>query len=101
MNAVITLGIDMSSQPEGTAACAVSWEIDRAVVASPCLGCNDEVLDEMNQTRLALMRRLAGQRHSQWLWVHGSLPLGTTIFANGSVSGRKTALCTKVWAAGR
>ena len=47
MNAVITPGIDMSSQPGGTAACAVSWEIDRAVVASPCLGCNDEVLDEM------------------------------------------------------
>src|ERR1700739_4756758 len=47
MNVVITLGIDMSSQPKGTAACAVSWETDRAAVAPPGLGCTDEVLGEM------------------------------------------------------
>jgi hypothetical protein len=66
MNAVITLGIDMSSQPKGTAACAVTWEVDRAVTVTPCLGCDDEMLSEMipNQTRSALMRRLAGPRSS-------------------------------------
>ena len=47
MNAVITLGIDMSSQPKGTAACAVTWEADRAVAVTPCLGCDDEMLSEM------------------------------------------------------
>jgi hypothetical protein len=47
MNAVITLGIDMSSQPKGTAACAVTWEADRAVTVTPCLGCDDEMLSEM------------------------------------------------------
>ena len=47
MNAVITLGIDMSSQPNGTAACAVTWEADRAVTVTPCLGCDDEMLSEM------------------------------------------------------
>jgi predicted nuclease with RNAse H fold len=47
MNAVITLGIDMSSQPKGTAACAVTWEADRAVTVTPCLGCDDEILSEM------------------------------------------------------
>jgi len=47
MNAVITLGIDMSSQPKGTAACAVTWQADRAVAVTPCLGCDDEMLSEM------------------------------------------------------
>jgi hypothetical protein len=47
MNAVINLGIDMSSQPKGTAACAVTWEADRAVTVTPCLGCDDEMLSEM------------------------------------------------------
>ena len=47
MNAVITLGIDMSSQPKGTAACAVTWEADRAAAATPCLGCNDGMLSAM------------------------------------------------------
>jgi hypothetical protein len=47
MNAVITLGIDMSSQPKGTAACAVTWQADRAVAVTPWLGCDDEMLSEM------------------------------------------------------
>ncbi len=47
MNAVITLGIDMASQPKGTAACAVIWEADRAAAATPCLGCDDGILSEM------------------------------------------------------
>ena len=47
MNAVITLGIDMSSQPKGIAACALTWEADRAVAATPCLGCDDGMLSEM------------------------------------------------------
>ncbi len=47
MNAIITLGIDMSSQPKGTAACTVTWEADRAVTTTPCLGCDDEMLSEM------------------------------------------------------
>lgn len=47
MNALVTLGIDMSSQPKGTAACAVTWEADRAVAVTPCLGCDDEMLSEM------------------------------------------------------
>ena len=47
MNAVITLGIDMSSQPKGTAACTVTWEADRAVTVTPWLGCDDEMLSEM------------------------------------------------------
>ncbi len=46
MNAVITLGIDMSSQKKGTASCTVSWETDRAIAAPPCLGCDDELLSE-------------------------------------------------------
>jgi hypothetical protein len=37
----------MSSQPEGTAACAVTWEVDRAVVVKPRLGCDDKMLSEM------------------------------------------------------
>src|SRR5438552_1434508 len=47
MNAVITLGIDMSSQLKGTAACAVTWEADRAVVVAPRLGCDDKMLSQM------------------------------------------------------
>jgi hypothetical protein len=47
MNAVITLGIDMSSQPMGTAACAVTWEADRAIALTPWVGCDDEMLIEL------------------------------------------------------
>jgi predicted nuclease with RNAse H fold len=47
MNSVTTLGIDMSSQPKGTAGCAITWEADRAVVIEPQLGCDDERLCEM------------------------------------------------------
>ncbi|HEY0793932.1 MAG TPA: DUF429 domain-containing protein [Chthoniobacterales bacterium] len=37
-------GIDISSQPKKTAACALTWEADRAVAAMPCLGCEDHKL---------------------------------------------------------
>ena len=47
MNTIITLGIDMSSQREGTAGCAITWEVERAVVMTPHLGCDDEMLGEM------------------------------------------------------
>lgn len=47
MNAVTTLGIDMSSQPKGTAGCAITWEADRAVVMEPQLRCDDEMLGDM------------------------------------------------------
>jgi hypothetical protein len=40
----VTLGIDISSQPEGTAACAITWESGRAVAATPCLACDDDKL---------------------------------------------------------
>jgi hypothetical protein len=36
----------MSSQKRGTAACAVSWETDRAIARPLCLGCDDEMLGE-------------------------------------------------------
>jgi hypothetical protein len=44
---VVTLGIDMSSQPAGTAACAITWEAGRAVAATPCLSCDDGRLTEL------------------------------------------------------
>ena len=43
----VTLGIDISSQPEGTAACAITWEPGRAVATTPCLACDDEKLTEL------------------------------------------------------
>lgn len=43
----VTLGIDISSQPDGTAACAITWESGRAVAATPRLACNDEKLTEL------------------------------------------------------
>jgi len=47
MKTIITLGIDMSSQAEGTAACSVSWDAERAVATTPRLGCDDEILGDM------------------------------------------------------
>src|SRR5688572_10755045 len=44
---VVTLGIDMSSQPAGTAACKIIWEAGRAVAMKPCLGCDDAKLTEL------------------------------------------------------
>jgi predicted nuclease with RNAse H fold len=43
----VTLGIDISSQPTGTAACAMTWEAGRAIVTKLCLGCDDDVLTEL------------------------------------------------------
>ena len=43
----VTLGIDISSQPAGTAACAITWESGRAVAANPCLACDDEKLAQL------------------------------------------------------
>lgn len=42
---MITLGIDLSSMPKGTAACLTKWESGRAVAEEPALQCTDEVLD--------------------------------------------------------
>jgi predicted nuclease with RNAse H fold len=44
---MVTLGIDISSQPKGTAACAISWGSGRAIAANPQLSCNDETLTEL------------------------------------------------------
>lgn len=41
---MITLGIDLSSMPRGTAACAIHWDEARAVAQASELGCNDEKL---------------------------------------------------------
>ena len=40
----VTLGIDISSQPEGTAACTITWESGRAIAQPPCLACDDDQL---------------------------------------------------------
>jgi predicted nuclease with RNAse H fold len=44
---MITLGIDLASQPENTAACVISWgdERPRVVRFEPC--CDDALLDEL------------------------------------------------------
>jgi predicted nuclease with RNAse H fold len=47
MKTVTTLGIDMSSKPDATAVCTITWETDRAVVTEPQLGCDDRKLAEM------------------------------------------------------
>lgn len=43
----VTLGIDISSQPAGTAACALTWESGRAVAGDPYLACDDDKLAEL------------------------------------------------------
>lgn len=43
----VPLGIDMASQPKGTAARVVSWNRDSAVAETPCLACDDEMLTEL------------------------------------------------------
>lgn len=42
-----TLGIDLSSMPEGTAACCIEWKSGRAVASSPHMACTDEQLDQL------------------------------------------------------
>ena len=42
---MITLGIDLSSQPKGTAACRIEWRKGGAVVRAPREGCTDADLD--------------------------------------------------------
>lgn len=44
---MITLGIDLSSMPEGTAACSISWNSNQAVVSAPVVNCTDEKLDAL------------------------------------------------------
>jgi predicted nuclease with RNAse H fold len=44
---MITLGIDLSSMPKGTAACSIVWKNNRAVASPPVLHCTDEVLDAL------------------------------------------------------
>lgn len=44
---MITLGIDLSSMREGTAACMITWHKNSAVAASAASGCCDEKLYEL------------------------------------------------------
>lgn len=44
---MITLGIDLSSMPKGTAACRILWDKYRAVVEPPVEHCTDEKLDTL------------------------------------------------------
>lgn len=46
---MITLGIDLSSQPEKTVACALNWKRGQVVASEPMLRCNDERLAELIQ----------------------------------------------------
>jgi predicted nuclease with RNAse H fold len=42
---MITLGIDLSSMPEGTAACSITWTNNQAIASPPAVGCTDDKLD--------------------------------------------------------
>jgi predicted nuclease with RNAse H fold len=44
---MITLGIDLSSSREGTAASMINWTNSRAVVYEPQLRCDDVKLDKL------------------------------------------------------
>jgi predicted nuclease with RNAse H fold len=44
---MITLGIDLSSMPEGTAACRIRWMKNRAVAEPAILRCDDDELDRL------------------------------------------------------
>jgi predicted nuclease with RNAse H fold len=44
---MITLGIDLSSMPEGTAACRIVWSNGGAVADPPRFGCDDAALDQL------------------------------------------------------
>jgi hypothetical protein len=44
---MITLGIDLSSMPEGTAACRIDWLKNRAVARLAESRCDDEKLDKL------------------------------------------------------
>lgn len=44
---MLTLGIDLSSMPPGTAACSIVWSENRAVARPPVVHCDDEKLDAL------------------------------------------------------
>lgn len=44
---MLTLGIDLSSMPPGTAACSIVWGENRAVARPPVVHCDDEKLDTL------------------------------------------------------
>jgi predicted nuclease with RNAse H fold len=44
---MMTLGIDLSSMPDHTAACVVRWESRRAIAEPPKEHCDDDCLDEL------------------------------------------------------
>jgi predicted nuclease with RNAse H fold len=44
---MITLGIDLSSMPKGTAACSIVWNENRAVAGLPVVHCTDDKLDAL------------------------------------------------------
>lgn len=47
---MITLGIDLSSMPEGTAACRIRWMKNRALAEPSVPGCDDKELDRLINT---------------------------------------------------
>jgi predicted nuclease with RNAse H fold len=44
---MITLGIDLSSMPKGTAACSIAWSKKRAIAAPPVIACSDDEPDTL------------------------------------------------------
>jgi predicted nuclease with RNAse H fold len=44
---MLTLGIDLASQREKTAACLIEWKNGRAIARDPFLGCSDDDLDAL------------------------------------------------------
>lgn len=44
---MITLGIDLSSAKEGTAACVIEWKKTRAVAGRAEMGCDDSTLNDL------------------------------------------------------
>ena len=44
---MITLGIDLSSMPAGTAACSITWKAKQATALPPLVGCTDDQLDKL------------------------------------------------------
>lgn len=75
---MITLGIDLASQPENTAACSIEWSATEATVRDIKLGCTDDYLDELIAEAdavgidaplgwpLAFNKAVADWSHSEW-----------------------------------
>lgn len=73
-----TLGIDLASQPENTAACLLSWQDKLVTVETLAMGCTDARLDELMQSADAIgvdapfgwpvdfSRAVADWTHTEW-----------------------------------